>query len=638
LVPGNYELSVQFFGSGTIGSTPLSEEKLKAFTINEPVAIQYSNPEPVYPGNGSSFSFAQLKNQINFKWSPVLPRPNEQVTYHIKVWQLLQGQSATQAVLANQPILEKEVKNLTQTTITNLVSTPCSPPLVCDFVWNVKATKNDGTAIGSSNGTGSIAEFAATVPVNTTTVGCGSTSTKTFAIGDSIELSDGFKMHFTIAPTGTNDSLIGKGTVFVKWMGLLNVQFNGIKINAQNKLCSGSIHTISDPNQQYPTQWAVNMVNGTAAGTWTTNLIKSVCASIKANKLAKPLVGATNQVSTMLTTSAANMPIGYFKTGEEGNAIGFTEMIFRPQFAEFEAIASLDTKDIFKKSSNTFNGTDAIAFKGTGIHFSNGGLKDITGAIKLVEPITFSYVNTGTENLKMTFNAADNQHLGNSIEFSPTNTDFWKYNLDLSVQLPKEWLIPVEPTKTNVAMNFQASISMWDDFILEGSIPACIIPNTNGMGIEAGSLTYDHSEINNAPGMQFPPGYMGNTNSMFTGFYLKDFKLSLPDQMRSYADATKKIQITAQHLIINEDGLTGKISANNVLNYPVANIGNLGASIDTVKVSFVNSSLTEAGVVGKSVCHLALPTKRVMPSIIRPSSMPEMLVWAPPINLKSNLP
>ena len=53
-------------------------------------------------------------------------------------------------------------------------------------------------------------------------------------------------------------------------------------------------------------------------------------------------------------------------------------------------------------------------------------------------------------------------------------------------------------------MNFQASISEWDDFIVTGNLPACIIPNSNGVGIEAGSLTYDHSEIANVDGMVFP--------------------------------------------------------------------------------------------------------------------------------------
>jgi hypothetical protein len=148
-------------------------------------------------------------------------------------------------------------------------------------------------------------------------------------------------------------------------------------------------------------------------------------------------------------------------------------------------------------------------------------------------------------------------------------------------------------------MNFQMAISQWNDFLLEGSLPACIIPNSNGLGLQAGLIAYDHSYISNPTNMVFPTGYGGNTNAFFSGFYMKDFKLTLPDQLRSYADTSKNIQIVAQNLIIDEYGVSGKILANNVLTYPKANIGNLGASIDTVSISIANSVLTEAKMLGK---------------------------------------
>jgi len=86
---------------------------------------------------------------------------------------------------------------------------------------------------------------------------------------------------------------------------------------------------------------------------------------------------------------------------------------------------------------------------------------------------------------------------------------------------------------------------------------------------------------------------------MFSGFYLKKFNLTLPNQFRSYVDTGKKVKVGAENLIIDEYGVSGKIIAKNVLNYPKANIGDLGASIDTVRIGLANSALTEAMVIGK---------------------------------------
>ncbi len=601
LPDGDYDLCVQFFGNGPKGVEQLSDEKCKPFTIKSTDPQIYQSPQTISPADNFLMSATDIKKPITFIWTPVIPRPQDAVTYRLSVWEILSGQTSIQATKANQPIITKDVNNLTQTIITNLVS---GQPNTNNYVWTVQALNNNGIAIGNNNGTSNSSVFKTASDTTHHTLksmsaGCSGVSTKNFTTGDVISLSNDFKMILTKVPTGRNDSLCGTGTVKVKWIGNFKVQFSGIKINSDDKLCSGAVYTVTDSTQTYPTQWAVDVMNNTSIGAWQINKVKQVSNYIQSNKHGKPLVKATNQVDSMLSVHPITMPLGYFKKNDSSNAIGFTEMIFKPTNASFTAIASLNTSKIFKNASNTFNGTDTIALKGEGIVFTNSGLKGITGSIKLVAPITFTYANTNTEDLKLTFNTEDTGHIGNGIEFSDTSSEYWNYNFDVNVQLPSQWLVPVDTATTNVEMNFQAAISEWDDFIVTGNLPACIIPNSNGVGIEAGSLTYDHSEIANVDGMVFPDGYTGDSTEMFSGFYLKNFKLTLPDQLRTYADTTKTIQIGAENLIINKDGISGKIYANNVINYPNGNIGNLGASIDTVKVKLNNSVLTEAKMLGK---------------------------------------
>lgn len=74
----------------------------------------------------------------------------------------MQGQNGTTAMRVNQPIVTKDVDNLTQTTISNLYTGPCKPPYLCDYMWTVQALNREGKPIGNNNGTSEPTAFAVT--------------------------------------------------------------------------------------------------------------------------------------------------------------------------------------------------------------------------------------------------------------------------------------------------------------------------------------------------------------------------------------------------------------------------------------------------------------------------------------------
>lgn len=103
------------------------------------------------------------KQDVTFRWTPVVLKPQELVTYRLKVWQLMQGQNATSAMRTNKPIVTKDVDNVTETTVSGIYTGPCRPPYLCDFVWSVEAvpaasvedtTTGASTAVDSSASTG----------------------------------------------------------------------------------------------------------------------------------------------------------------------------------------------------------------------------------------------------------------------------------------------------------------------------------------------------------------------------------------------------------------------------------------------------------------------------------------------------
>ena len=156
---GEYELTVQFFGTGAAGLSPLSEEKIKPFSIIAKEQLSYQPPQAIAPANGTVLSEMDIKKPITFRWTPVIPRPQEPITYRLKVWQLMQGQNGAQAMATNQPIITKDVDNLTQTIIPNLISGPCLAPYLCDYIWNVQALNREGKPVGGNNGTSEALNF-----------------------------------------------------------------------------------------------------------------------------------------------------------------------------------------------------------------------------------------------------------------------------------------------------------------------------------------------------------------------------------------------------------------------------------------------------------------------------------------------
>jgi hypothetical protein len=103
-----------------------------------------SNLSPV---DKAEFTVEDAMKTIAFRWTPIVPKPQEPVTYRLRVWQLMQGQTGSQAMKTNQPIVTKDVDNITEASVSGIYTGPCRPPYLCDYVWNVEASvKREGTA------------------------------------------------------------------------------------------------------------------------------------------------------------------------------------------------------------------------------------------------------------------------------------------------------------------------------------------------------------------------------------------------------------------------------------------------------------------------------------------------------------
>ena len=103
----NYILCVQLLRP--VDFTAVSEIRCKNFYL---AATQL--PILIKPYNEEVLDAKIAQTAITFRWTPVVPRLTEPVTYRLQVFEVLNHQNAVQALRSNQPLLDKEIKAATQ--------------------------------------------------------------------------------------------------------------------------------------------------------------------------------------------------------------------------------------------------------------------------------------------------------------------------------------------------------------------------------------------------------------------------------------------------------------------------------------------------------------------------------------------
>lgn len=107
LPAGSYQLCVQLVTP--VDFAPISEQRCRNFTL-----AAFQLPIPILPANEEVMEATKAQTSITFRWTPVAPRPSEQVKYIVTVFEILDKQTPMQALRSNQPLLTKEIIGTTQ--------------------------------------------------------------------------------------------------------------------------------------------------------------------------------------------------------------------------------------------------------------------------------------------------------------------------------------------------------------------------------------------------------------------------------------------------------------------------------------------------------------------------------------------
>ncbi len=155
LKPGQYELCVEFFGirNRLLGSS------CKPFTIADNKPENFTPPSLISPAEGKVLSEVEQKQPINFRWTPIVPKPRESVTYKVTVLEVKKGQTATEARNLGNKVYENKVENQTQLAVImekNFISIAKDSK----YAWYVEVLGVKGNLLGSSE----VAAFSVASP------------------------------------------------------------------------------------------------------------------------------------------------------------------------------------------------------------------------------------------------------------------------------------------------------------------------------------------------------------------------------------------------------------------------------------------------------------------------------------------
>jgi hypothetical protein len=568
---------------------------------------QLSNITLISPDDESVIS----ENEVVFSWVP-LPSAKE---YSLRIVELLGNQSPLVAMRDNRPFLQKdgikipnfqypanERKFSENKTYAWQVYLKDNPEQTASEIWtftisksNLKFAGGDTTGDSTTNNLKQnvVSPCNSNLPSLQITNNNPDNKSAQDYVNNYIKVGH-FKMK-VLQASGNSAGLTGKGSIVVPWLKTpIAVEFQNIKINSDTVMFNGTVFTEKDQTpEQWPYQWGINVVGNF---NWTEEQVKKLDNWLHnafsgwpvVNKLVKDF--DLNQMVQDYTDTPLKLPLGF--NNIKGYTIAISEMKFEPTTAKLNCLAIFPVED------------DTLAFKGGDIPFSPQGPSSSSGELALIQDVSIvgNVPNGDTYEIVIKKKPSGGKQVAGQPKGTFINWDcqgFNTLNVDLDFLFPRTWLKPIPDNGQKAKASAITTIEHWDDLIVQTSLSKCSIVGTSGVELEVSDLWFDNSLTLNPTSISFPTNYTGTQGTDFRGFFLKLAKVSLPNKILSTSN--QPVEITLSNMIINKQGLTGSISANNLLTFPNGRISSMSASVDSVKLILLCSSVTDAYVRGKIV-------------------------------------
>lgn len=414
------------------------------------------------------------------------------------------------------------------------------------------------------------------------------TVNNTNAKGGSIVHVGKFDMTLNNDVVAKGDSLSGTGTIPVPFInsGLLKirVEFSNLKVNASNQAVSGSVRAKRNGSAAsvMPAYDSPNV----KPQPFSSSDIKNIGGYVS-----NAANGAIADISNAAKSAGWEMPFGIQKeiSGEK-ITIAFTDVTFAPDQAGFNACLAFDIPE--------GGGNNTLALGAKNICFKDN--KSLCGDATLflvedfkIDPLNLTFI-------KATGNGSS--QAGTYAIFDPNG--FKQLHIKAEYAFSKDVIVR-QSDKGVVKATLETDITSWNNWYANVNIDPFFIAGYEEWAFKLKSPAYyDHSDLINPPDIP-TTAIEGKTNHLdksWKGFFFSNLEASLPATIKR-AD-NKPLSIAVKNFMIDAQGITGDVAADNVLAIADGDLGGWYYSLDNINVRFVNTSFIKGGLNGK----VLLPT------------------------------
>lgn len=150
---------------------------------------------------------------------------------------------------------------------------------------------------------------------------------------------------------------------------------------------------------------------------------------------------------------------------------------------------------------------------------------------------------------------------------------------------------------------FETTINDWNNLFLSlNNIDPFRLRNVPDVSFACNNLTIDYSDYRNPDNINFPESYAGNfpdgSINLWRGVYIQRAFVSL-DRKFSKKDSTKLTTFEAKELLIDDYGLTGELSATNLININEGQMDKWGFSLERFNMKLQANRIETASFAGQ---------------------------------------
>jgi hypothetical protein len=307
-----------------------------------------------------------------------------------------------------------------------------------------------------------------------------------------------------------------------------------------------------------------------------------------AQSLLEKVQGAQRFIESLDALAEIELPVGVVRSG---GALDYSILIDR-----MTVTPAGNIMDVYVSLALPQTG-DRIAFHGKIPLSKEGG---IAGNAKVFligdHPIKFS----GTSLL--TIKGNNNTY----VEFDCNG--FKGVSIEAEVQFSRDLIIPEDAkgkASTNpnerVKVSFTTYAQSLNDLMVGVNVPAFQIKGLNGFGFKVTQAFMDWSDLANPPGISFPKDYsspfvQGGQPLLWQGFYLQRLEVRLPPSFAKPKGDNSRIVLGVEHMILDDQGFTGEVFADNVLD--AGDMSGWAFTVDHLEVAIVTNQVKGLEVAG----------------------------------------